>query len=99
MTEHDDAPTADQAERPLSDGELDAVAGGLVLIAVTAVAASQVLQLGSTIRTNIRTVRVGSKVMLRARCIALPGTAHHTRHRYGKIAMERIGGDGRRARW
>ena len=28
MTEHDDAPTADQAEQPLSDDELDAVAGG-----------------------------------------------------------------------
>jgi hypothetical protein len=28
MTEHDDAPTADQAERPLSDDELDAVVGG-----------------------------------------------------------------------
>ena len=29
MTEHDDAPTADQAEGPLSDDELDAIAGGI----------------------------------------------------------------------
>ena len=28
MTEHDNAPTADEAEKPLSDDEMDGIAGG-----------------------------------------------------------------------